>query len=46
MQTVPLEVIDVVSDEPPKVCFIQRDHTVEHFPAADSVPSFGGSILP
>ena len=46
MQAVLMVVIDSISDEPPKVCFIHRDHVVEDFPVAASDPSFGGSVLP
>lgn len=34
MQAVNVVVIDVIPDEPPQVFFIQRDHVVQHFPAA------------
>jgi hypothetical protein len=44
--TVEMVVLNILTYEPPKVRFVQRNHVVQHFPARALDPSFGGSILP
>ena len=46
MQTVVAVIIHVVSDQPPKMRLIRRDHMIQHVPAGVSDPSLGRSILP
>ena len=39
-------IADVISDQPPKMLFVERNHVVEYFSATRSHPAFGDTVLP
>ena len=39
-------IADVISDQPPKMLFVERNHVVEYLSATRSHPAFGDTVLP